>query len=200
MKRNVMPWVCTLLAILVASLTPVSAQEDTIEITAGAMSPLLSQDIGMEEDLAWSVQISYLASPTFSLGVVYDEFDALDNLDRRDPDTQDEVNGDVTMSLYGVSGLWVLSGDPEFEIYATAAMGRGSLDYEDPLPGASELQPETDIDLWYEVGVGARFAFGESWNARIQLTFRRVSPSQPSQVLEQSAGALIPTFAVSRRF
>jgi hypothetical protein len=200
MMRMTMPWVCALLVAFVGGLSAAPAQDSRIEVTVGATLGLLSQEMSMEEDTSWNFQVSYLASPTFSWGVVYEQLDTIDNLDRRDPETDLTVNGDVSVSLYGVSALWVLAGDPEFEIFAVAAMGRGSLDYEDPLPAESELRNETDIDLWYEFGGGSRFALGENWNLRIQVTFRRISPAMPSVLLEQSEGGVFPSFLLSRRF
>jgi hypothetical protein len=194
------PLVCALVATLLGSGSTSLAQDHDLELSAGVSFPLLSQELQLKEDSAWNVQLSYLASPSFSLGLVYERLDTIDTLDQPDPDTGQPLNGDASLILYGVSGMFVLSGDPEFEVFGIVSMGRGSISFDNPLPAQGTLRDDTDVDLWYELGGGARFAFSETWNFRIQLTYRRISPQQPAVLLEQSEGSVVPSLLLSRRF
>jgi hypothetical protein len=196
----IVPLVCAVLATMLLPGSTSLAQDRTAELSVGVGYPLLSQELRMEEDSAWNVQLSYLASPRFSVGFVYERLESIDTLDQSDPGSGQLVNGDATLILYGLSGLFVLSGDPEFEVFALLSMGRGSIRFDNPLPLQDGLRNETDVDLWYEVGGGARFALGERWNLRMQVTYRRISPHQPSLLLEQSESAVVPSLFLGLRF
>jgi hypothetical protein len=201
MKRSVLvPLVCVLAVMLAASATTTLAQERTIELTAGASFALLPRELEISDDLSWNLQLSYIASPRLSIGLVYEKLETEDTLKQQDPLTDVLVRGDATMELYGLSGVFAVSGDPSFELIALVSAGVGSLDYENPLGSTGSLANNTDLDLWYEAGVGARFALGTRSNIRLQMSWRRLHPDESSILIHKKHSAFVSSLLYSVRF
>lgn len=201
MRHSVLvPLVCVLAVMLAGSATMTLAQERSIELTAGASFGLLPREFEISDSVSWNLQLSYVFSPRFSIGLVYESLETEDTLDQRDPETDALLRGDATMDLYGVSGVFTLSGDPSFELIALVSAGAGSLDYENPLGSTGSLPNNTDIELWYEAGAGARFGLGSRSNIRLQMTWRRINPDENSILIQKEHSAFVSSLLYSVRF
>ena len=216
MKRKVL--LLALIGITLAGAfgSTLAQKETRFEIDAGMSYPMLSKLFEIEQSTAWNAQLGYRVSPAFTLGLVYESMSTtLDLPDLRcGPFPGDEggesrldqegdvflsCGGDADLTLYGVSGTFVVAGDPGFELLTMVSFGQGKLDISAPEKPSLDLE-DTDISLWYEVGAGAQWSRGDRWNFKFTIALRRIRPKDPNDVLSTARTAFVPAFQVGYRF
>jgi len=190
MKRFVLVGICLVL-LAGAFSAPVQAQENRFEFNLGANFPLVSRTFDADQTLGYFVRFGYRVNESMTLGVVYDSRSTLDDLGS---------GYDVGIDLYGVSGVWVLSGDPGFQLLAIASVGIGEFSWENPGEPVSGFRDTVDIDFWYEFGGGAQFTFRERFTARVTATFRGMHPKNQALILHKSRTEIVPAVSLGFQF
>ncbi len=185
MKR----WVPSLLllSLMLAFTAPLSwAQEERkVEFALGGSYPLLAERFRVSQNLAYRARLEFRINDWWMLGPIYEV-----------QNTTDKKNiFDVDVVHYGLTNTFVISGEPEFTILGMAAIGQGSVTSSNEALAAS-----TDISLWYEAGVGARWTIGQRMAFRFQLTFRNTVPDVASPLISGSRFSMVPAFDFSMRF
>ncbi|MDQ7006753.1 MAG: outer membrane beta-barrel protein [Acidobacteriota bacterium] len=202
-------WLMVILAVL-GTWAAAGAQEGTgLEINAGIGYALNSRLFEVEQGTTYGLEVGYRFSPRFSLGLVYDSLSTTSDVNdfscgpvtpaKAIPEGFVRCQGDVKMTLYGISGIFVFSGEPDFQVLGVVSAGQGKLDYTPPADPIFEIA-DTDISLWYEIGAGARWALGDHWSLRFLFSLRRVKPKDPNEILSTARTYVSPTLRFGYRF
>lgn len=192
MKRaSILPLLLALL--LLGSVGPASAQEKRFEVGAGFQYNLFNSKFFVESAPAWHVRFDWYFDPRFAVGLYYEGLSSEDDL-------LENGGFDVTLDFYGVRGTWLLGTDPAFQMLLLAGFGSGSMDYDNPKIDDPDLPDSSDIKYWYEAGAGVQFAAGQRWRFRLDVTFRRFTPDEPSLLFKSGRGVITPAAEVAFRF
>jgi hypothetical protein len=245
MRRSLLLTCAAGLTVALVAGAPSHAQ-NRVELELGANYALISDDFAIEQEMGFHARARYAITNRLQLGLTYEERETegdIRPLRFRFVDTLEQENlltgqtdlisardfissgGDASLTLYGLNGVFVITGESDMQLYAVASVGQGELDYENPgrdvvwpekvigdgvedrytfeevsLTDELGLVEDTDIDFWYEVGAGIRFGFGQRWGMRLQVTFRRLSPEEPAVVMENGVSEVFPSASATFRF
>lgn len=187
-------WITLAFFLLVCSVaTPALAQETRFELAVGPHYPLVSQKLDIDQRLSWHARFGVRYTPRLTVSAVAEVMKTSSDLPNR-PD------GDLDIGLYGLQGTWVFTGETDFQLVGTAAVGKGKFNF-DPVDGLSAADSRsTDVKFWYEGGVGAVFGLSRHWGMRFQLTLRGLEPDTPVPVLSGTRFMFVPSLDFMFRF
>lgn len=165
------------------------AQEHRFEAGLGVSYPMYNNKFQVESSMALRGRLEYRFNAKWSAGLIYEQTDTKDN---------NGDGGDASITLYGITGTWVMAGEPLFQLISTASLGTGKLTYD--LKGTYDLPKDADFSYWYELGVGTQFKAGKHINVRMQVAFRRYNPEEESMLITNGRTALVPSLDLCLRF
>jgi opacity protein-like surface antigen len=181
-------------AALGLSWLPATAQSETkFEVGVGGHYALLSQEMFMDQGPGYRIRAGMRIAPKWTLLGLYESTTS----DSTVPN-QDAV-GDVTLTLYGLNGIYTIRGERQLEIFAIGGLGYGSCDWDNPSEPVPGLADDTNV-FWIEAGAGANVGLGQRFTLRLQLTARQYRPSDASAVLPDARLAFVPSADVIFRF
>lgn len=192
MKRRLLVIGVVLVAGLLLGLSPALAQEKKFEVGAGLQYDMFNSRFEMEPAWGWHARFDWYFKPRWAVGLYYENVSGPDDL-------PDDGGFDATLDFYGVRGTWLLGDDPAFQMLLFASGGTGSVDYDNPEIDA-DVPDSSDIQYWYEAGMGVQFAAGQRWRFRIDVSFRRFTPDEPNLLQTSGRAAIVPAFEAAFRF